>query len=45
MKFDSLFITSGIHKKEFINLPVKNYDKVLRKYKTKTNYYQERLNW
>ena len=45
MKFDSLFITSGIHKKEFLNLPVENYDNVLNKYKTKTNYYQERLNW
>ena len=45
MKFDSLFITNGIHKKEFINLPVENYDKVLSKYKAKTNYYQERLNW
>ena len=45
MKFDSLFITSGIHKKEFLNLPVKDYDKVLRKYKTETNYYQERLSW
>jgi ribonucleotide monophosphatase NagD (HAD superfamily) len=45
MKFDSLFITNGIHKKEFLNLPVENYDEVLNKYKTKTNYYQERLNW
>jgi len=45
MKFDSLFITGGIHKKEFINLPEKNYDKVLIKYKTKTNYYQEKLSW
>jgi len=45
MKFDSLFITSGIHRKEFFNLPVENYDKVLSKYKTKTNYYQDRLNW
>ena len=45
MKFDSLFITSGIHKKEFLNLSVENYDKVLDKYKTKTNYYQERLDW
>ena len=45
MKFDSLFITGGIHKKEFLNLPVENYDRVLSKYKTKTNYYQEKLNW
>ena len=45
MKFDSLFIIDGIHKKEFLNLPVENYDKVLKKYKTETNYYQERLSW
>ena len=45
MKFDSLFITGGIHKDEFLNLSVQNYDKILGKYKTKTNYYQEKLNW
>ena len=45
MKFDSLFITGGIHKKEFLNIPAENYDKVLSKYKTKTNYYQEKLSW
>ena len=45
MKFDSLFITGGIHKKEFMNMPEENYDKVLFKYKTKTNYYQEKLSW
>ena len=45
MKFDSLFVTDGIHKEEFINLPIKDYDKVLQKYKTKTNYYQEKLTW
>jgi len=45
MNFDSLFITGGIHKKEFINLPLKSYDMVLKKYGTKTNYYQERLIW
>jgi len=45
MKFDSLFITGGIHKKEFLNLSVKNYDKILDKYKTEANYYQEKLNW
>jgi len=45
MKFDSLFITGGIHKKEFLNIPVENYDKVLSKYKAKANYYQEKLNW
>ncbi len=45
MKFDSLFITEGIHKKEFLNLPIKKYDNVMEQYNTKTNYYQERLSW
>ena len=45
MKFDSLFITNGIHKEEFLNSPIENYDKILEKYKTKTNYYQGRLAW
>ena len=45
MKFDSLFITHGIHKDEFSNLPIAKYDKILKKYKTETNYYQERLTW
>ena len=45
MKFDSLFIINGIHKNEFLNLPLKNYDKILEKYSTKTNYYQKNLTW
>ena len=45
MRFDSLFITGGIHKHEFLNLPLQNYDKILEKYGTKTNYYQEKLTW
>jgi len=45
MNFDSLFIINGIHKSEFLDLSVENYDKILGKYKTKTNYYQERLTW
>ena len=45
MKFDSLFITDGIHKKDFSNLLIKDYDKFLKKYGTETNYYQERLSW
>ena len=45
MNFDSLFITDGVHKDEFSNLIPENYDKVLNKYNTKTNYYQERLVW
>ena len=45
MQFDSLFITGGIHKDEFIDLPLEDYDKILEKYKTKTNYYQEKTNF
>ena len=45
MKFDSLFITGGIHKSEFIDLKVDDYDKILENYKVKTNYYQEELTW
>jgi len=45
MKFDSLFITNGIHKDEFLNLQLQNYDKILDKYDVKTNYYQEKLTW
>ena len=45
MKLDSLFITNGIHKNEFLNLPVENYDEILKKYNARANYYQERLTW
>jgi HAD superfamily hydrolase (TIGR01459 family) len=45
MKFDSLLITHGIHKDEFLNLPSNKYDRILKKYHTSTNYYQERLIW
>jgi len=45
MKFDSLFIINGIHKDEFLNVPIDNYDKILRKYETQTNYYQQQLIW
>jgi len=45
MRFDSLLITSGIHKNEFINLPLDSYDKLLEQYKAKTNYFQEKLIW
>ena len=45
MGLDSLFITNGIHNKDFKNLKLKNYDKVLEKHKVKTNYYQKRLAW
>ena len=45
MKFDSLFITQGIHKEEFNETSKENYDKILEKYKVKTNYYQEKLTW
>ena len=45
MKFDSLFITDGIHKDEFLDLQLQDYDKILDKYKVRTDYYQERLTW
>ena len=45
MKFDSLFIINGIHKSEFLNMPLENYDKILKSYETKTTYYQEKLDW
>ena len=45
MKYDSLFITGGVHKDEFLNLSVKKYDKFLEQYKIKTDYYQEKLTW
>jgi len=45
MKFDSLFITTGIHKDEFVDLQIDDYDEVLKKYDTKTNYYQDYLIW
>jgi len=45
MKFYSLFITRGVHKDEFLNLSLDKYDQILVQYKTKTDYYQERLTW
>ena len=45
MNFDSLFITGGIHKREFLDLSLEDYDKILDKYKVKTNFYLEKLNW
>jgi len=45
MKFDSLFIIGGIHRNEFLNLSLNNYDKVLEKYDVKANYYQDKLTW
>ena len=45
MKFDSLLITTGIHKNEFMNQQLNNYDKILKNYEAKTNYYQEKLSW
>jgi len=45
MNFDSLFVTNGIHKDEFLDLELKDYDKILDKYKVKTNYYQKILTW
>jgi len=45
MQFDSLLITNGIHRNEFKKTKSKNYDKILEKYETTTNYYQEQLRW
>ena len=45
MKFDSLFIINGIHKKEFMDSSSKNYDKVFKKYGVEINYYQKSLSW
>ena len=45
MNFDSLLITSGVHRNEFLNSQYKNYDKILEKYHCKASYYQERLIW
>ena len=45
MNFDSLFITGGIHKNEFLNLETNNYKSPLNKYGVKINYYQERFRW
>ena len=45
MNFDSLFIINGIHKNEFSNSSVENYDRILESYNTKTNYYQKELVW
>jgi len=45
MKLDSLLITNGIHKKEFLNQTTKNYDEILKSYGVSTNYYQEKLIW
>ena len=45
MKYDSLFITGGVHKDEFLDLSVDKYDKILEQYKIKTDYYQEKLTW
>ena len=45
MKFDSLFITNGIHKDEFLNLTLENHEKILEKYGVKANYYQKKLAW
>ena len=45
MKFDSLFIIDGIHQNKFIDISKEKYDKILEKYKVKTNYYQKKLSW
>ena len=43
MMLDSLFITSGVHREEILEL--NNLDKVLQKYSVKTNFFQNNLKW
>lgn len=45
MNFDSLFITDGIHKNDFLNLQYQKYDNILEEYGAKTNYYLKKLVW
>jgi|TARA_B110000438_G_scaffold239675_1_gene238033 HAD superfamily hydrolase (TIGR01459 family) len=45
MKLDSLLITAGIHKNDFLKTPQEDYDTILNKYAVKTNYYQAKLIW
>jgi len=45
MNFDSLFITDGIHKNDFLNLQRQKYDNILEEYGAKTNYYLKKLIW
>ena len=45
MNFDSLLITGGIHKNDFLNVELKNYKNIFKKYDVKINYYQEKLRW
>jgi HAD superfamily hydrolase (TIGR01459 family) len=45
MNLDSLLITSGIHKKDFLNMTQDSYDKISKKHEVKINYYQAKLTW
>ena len=45
MNFDSLFIIEGIHRDEFLNLNLKDYDKILKKYGASVDFYQKQLTW
>ena len=45
MKFDSLFITDGIHRNEFMNLTFEKYDRILENYGVRTNFFQKKLTW
>jgi len=42
MNYDSLFITNGIHNKEFKKEGIEN---ILKKYEVKIKYYQRELKW
>ena len=43
LKIDSIFITEGVHRKEFNNFS--GLKKILRKYGVKTNFFQKELKW
>ncbi len=43
LKFDSIFITSGIHRREFEDK--NNMQKLLEKYNVSSKYFQEELSW
>ena len=45
MHYDSLFIKNGIHRQEFNSLKLDDFDKILKNYQVKFNYYQDHLSW
>ena len=43
LKIDCIFISEGVHRKEFSNFSELN--KLLEKYDVKANFFQKELNW